>query len=114
MQVVNYDVVGNFASAWQEEGGNSWHEMGLLMLSSAKKALCLLVSPHVSAEEEHDGGQPVNEDPANQPYERGIAKKQLGITIFMAFTSPLLASIISYTIFANTRGYPLVTELSYR
>ena len=110
MQVVNYDVVGNFASALQEEGGNSWHEM----LSSAKKALCLLVSPHVSAEEEHDGGQPVNEDPANQPDERGIAKRQLGITIFMAFTSPLLASIISYTIFANTRGYPLVTELSYR
>ena len=110
MQVANYDVVGNFASALQEEGGNSWHEM----LSSAKKALCLLVSPHVSAEEEHDGGQPVNEDPANQPDERGIAKRQLGITIFMAFTSPLLASIISYTIFANTQGYPLVTDLSHQ
>ena len=82
------------------------------MLFSAKKALCLRV--YISSEEEHDGGQPDNEDPANQPDEGGIAKKQLGITIFMAFISPLLASIISYPIFANTHGYPLVTELSYR
>ena len=110
MQVVNYHVVGNFAFALQEEGGNSWLEM----VSSAKKALCLLVSPFAPSEEEHDGGQPDNEDPANQPDEGKIAKKQLGITIFMAFISPLLASTISYTIFANTHGYPLVTELSYR
>ena len=109
-QVIYYSVVAKFASALQRDVAYSWREIFTLLLSSAKNALCLLVPPFV----EHDGGQPDDENPANQPDVGGIAKKQIGITIFMSFISTLLASIISYTIFANTQGYPLVTEMSYR
>ena len=125
VQVLNYYVVSNFASALQEDGGNSWREMANLLLSSVRNAFCQLLpwfasSSEESTSQEDDSGQPDDKEPANQPDESEIAKKQKQVTraiciaSFVAIISTLLASIISYTIFANTPGYPLIKELSYR
>ena len=43
LQVITDNIVANFASTWQKEGGGkmSFGETGSLLLSSAKKVFCL-------------------------------------------------------------------------
>ena len=161
MQEFIDNIVYNFASLWQGEGGKkmSFSKMGSLLLSSGKKVFCLraiaqaafpcLTPFFVSSSEEsaspgQEDGQLDGEglsylysgcwwtwwwfwlrrnresNPANYHREE-IAEKQKQVGRFVHFTvftaeivSTLLASIISYPIFAYTLGSPLAMELSNR
>ena len=163
MQEFIDNIVTNFASLWQGEGGKkmSFGKMGSLLLSSGKKVFCLraiaqaafpCLTPFFASSSE-ESASPRQEDgqldgeglgylysgcwwtwwwfwlrrnresssiPANQHGEEIAEKqKQVGrvvhITVFTAeIVSTLLASIISYAIFAYTLGSPLAMELSNR
>jgi len=143
-EVIFGNIVANFASRWQEEGGKrmSFGETVTLLISSCKKVLqtvakaafpCLPLpfSTEVPTSSGEEDGSMDNEDRSwwtwwwcpNSPStlvqpniedEREVRGATCLIILVAMLVSTLLASMISFTIFAHTRGSSLAMELSHR
>ena len=137
IQMVADKVIGNFASAWQEQGGNemSASETASLIFSSAKS----IVMGSTSQEQEDQ----TTDDEANAPSnswwswwwwwpnsnaqdsapsvairdegDQTDLKRILGVTILVTkLTSTFFGWIISYAVFSITQVPSIALEFSYR
>ena len=139
IQMVADKIIGNFASTWQKEGGKqlSVGETAILVSSSVRKTIPCRVPSEPSIPEEQ-GSHPMDASSGNwwwwwwpssdaqsnasndeairsEKGDEALSRRILIIIMSLAnVTSSLLASIISYAIFANTMGPALALEFSHR
>lgn len=133
-------IIGNFASTWQKEGGKqlSVGETAMLLSSSVRKTISCRTSSEPSNPEEQ-GSRPIieassvnwwwwwwpsSDDQNNASNDEAIRSEKGGevlsrriLIIILSLanvTSSLLASIISYAIFANTMELAPAMEFSHR
>ena len=140
IQMVADKIIGNFASTWQKEGGKqlSVGETAILVSSSLRKTILCRVPSEPSTPEEQ-GSHPMDASSGNwwwwwwpssddaqsndsndeairsEKEDEALSRRILIIILSLAnVTSSLLASMISYAIFANTMGPALALEFSHR
>ena len=139
IQMVADKIIGNFASTWQKEGGKqlSVGETAILLSSSVRKTISCRTSSETSTPEEQGSPPIIEASPVNwwwwwpssdahsnasndaasrsEREDEALSRRILIIIMSLAnVTSSLLASMISYAIFANTMGPALAMEFSHR